>query len=139
MAKTRGSVKKATKSAGEHVPSATTVCESESPRPQRGILPRAGEEILENKGPINEASIERMTRGKDTPILMEVETSKIRKGKAKVDSANIDNMERTGVRPVEVAEVTSKQQCNSLAIVFYIGPLEVASPTKEAADDAGQS
>ncbi|KAH1056430.1 hypothetical protein J1N35_034495 [Gossypium stocksii] len=49
-------------------------------------MPYASEEILENKGLINEASIEGMTQGKDTPILKEVETSKTRKGKAKADS-----------------------------------------------------
>ncbi|KAH1097045.1 hypothetical protein J1N35_013966 [Gossypium stocksii] len=47
---------------------------------ERGIMPRAGLEILENKGLMNEASIERMTRGKDTPILKEAETSKARMG-----------------------------------------------------------
>ncbi|KAK5772353.1 hypothetical protein PVK06_048638 [Gossypium arboreum] len=137
---------------------------------QRGIVPRVGKKILENKGPINEASVERITQGKDTSILKEAETSKIRKGKAKADSkrtnlnaetslwhkmkdvkkmevsekekekededfvekvittpefvgANIDNLERTGVRPVKVAEVTSKEQCNSWVIVAYTGPL----------------
>ncbi|KAK5785805.1 hypothetical protein PVK06_040424 [Gossypium arboreum] len=49
------------------------------------IMPHAGEKILENKGPINEASVKRMTQGKDTPILKEAETSKTRNGKAKVD------------------------------------------------------
>ncbi|KAH1122634.1 hypothetical protein J1N35_005794 [Gossypium stocksii] len=44
------------------------------------------EEILKNKGSINEASIERITRSKDTLILKKTETSKIRKGKAKDDS-----------------------------------------------------
>ncbi|KAK5819385.1 hypothetical protein PVK06_024382 [Gossypium arboreum] len=57
---------------------------------QRGIMPHAGEEILENNGPINKASVERMTRGKDTPILKGVETSKTRKGKAKVNSKRIN-------------------------------------------------
>ncbi|KAL1091897.1 hypothetical protein V6Z11_D07G188300 [Gossypium hirsutum] len=173
---------------------------------QRGIVPRAGEEVLENKGPINETSIERMTRRKDTPIVKETEISKTRKGKAKVDrrgtilnaktslwrklkddgifteqedivvekevaateeefvteekvpknekanekedfiekiataprsmGANIDNLERTGARPREVVEVTSEEQCNSLAIVVYSGPLQVASPTQIATDDA---
>ncbi|KAH1055749.1 hypothetical protein J1N35_033814 [Gossypium stocksii] len=140
MAKTRGSIKKATKSAGEHASSTTTIHESEPPRPwyvssmpiiefifvreglipwdaaninklyntkvdvdkhsefindiidekydllQKRIVPRAGEEILENKGLINEASVERMTRGKDTSILKEAKTSKTRRGKAKIDS-----------------------------------------------------
>ncbi|KAL1062780.1 hypothetical protein V6Z11_D13G102800 [Gossypium hirsutum] len=177
-------------------------------------MPYVGKEILENKGPINEASVERMTRGKDTPILKDAKTSKTRKGKAKVDSKgtnlnaetslwrqlkdinslfdggifadqedivvekevavaeekvvaeeeevaenekekeeedyveeivialksmgeNIDNLEQTGVRPAEVAEVTNEEQCNSLAIVVYTGLLQVAFPTQEAADDAG--
>ncbi|KAK5775724.1 hypothetical protein PVK06_043657 [Gossypium arboreum] len=138
---------------------------------QRGIAPHVGEEVLENKGPINEASVERMTHGKDTPILKKVETisdnekeeeskdteeclqkidslfedgnctdqedivvekevaaaeeevvveveevAKNEKEKEKEDSvektvtapvsmgANIDNLEQTGVRLVEVAE-----------------------------------
>ncbi|KAK8283281.1 hypothetical protein V6Z12_D08G084100 [Gossypium hirsutum] len=41
---------------------------------QKGIVPNDDEEILENNGPINEASIERMTRGKDTPTMNEAET-----------------------------------------------------------------
>ncbi|KAK5842281.1 hypothetical protein PVK06_004617 [Gossypium arboreum] len=124
MAKTRGSVKKTTKSVREHASSTTTVRELESPRPvqtnepdaattnevyntkvdvdehcefmddirdekrdllQREIVPFAGEEVLENKGPINEASIKRITRGNNTPILKEAKTSKTRKGKAKSD------------------------------------------------------
>ncbi|KAK5836276.1 hypothetical protein PVK06_012050 [Gossypium arboreum] len=52
---------------------------------QRGIVPRAGEKILESKGPVNESFVERMTQGKDTPILKEAETNKKRKGKAKAD------------------------------------------------------
>ncbi|KAH1107631.1 hypothetical protein J1N35_011399, partial [Gossypium stocksii] len=44
------------------------------------------EEILENKGTINEVSIKRMTRGKDTSTMNEVKTSKIRKGKTKAES-----------------------------------------------------
>ncbi|KAK5825498.1 hypothetical protein PVK06_020337 [Gossypium arboreum] len=50
--------------------------------------------------------------------------------------ANIDNLEQTGARSVKVAEVTSEEQCNSLAIVSYTGPLQVASPTQTAADNA---
>ncbi|KAH1031885.1 hypothetical protein J1N35_044059 [Gossypium stocksii] len=46
---------------------------------QRGIMPRTGEEVLKNKGQINKASVEGMTRGKDMLILKEAETSKIRK------------------------------------------------------------
>ncbi|MBA0761283.1 hypothetical protein Gotri_023954 [Gossypium trilobum] len=53
---------------------------------QKGIVPRASEEVLENNGLINKASVERMTRGKDTLILKEAETSKIRKAKAKVNN-----------------------------------------------------
>ncbi|KAH1129611.1 hypothetical protein J1N35_000989 [Gossypium stocksii] len=49
-------------------------------------MPCASKEIFENKGPINESSVKRMTRGKDTPILKEAETNKTRKGKAKADS-----------------------------------------------------
>ncbi|KAK5836616.1 hypothetical protein PVK06_012411 [Gossypium arboreum] len=51
--------------------------------------------------------------------------------------ANIDNLEQTGTTPVEVAKVTSDEQCNSWAIVVYTGPLQVASPTQTATDDAG--
>ncbi|KAH1031702.1 hypothetical protein J1N35_043876 [Gossypium stocksii] len=53
---------------------------------QKGIVPRGDEEIMDNKGLINEAYVKRMTYGTETPILKEVRTSKIRKGKAKVDS-----------------------------------------------------
>ncbi|XP_016721754.1 nucleolar protein 58-like [Gossypium hirsutum] len=59
---------------------------------QRGIVPRDGEEVLENKNPINEAFIERMTRGKDMSILKEAETSKTRKGKTKADSKYVEKM-----------------------------------------------
>ncbi|KAK5802714.1 hypothetical protein PVK06_030331 [Gossypium arboreum] len=52
---------------------------------QREIVSCAGKEILENKGPTNEASVKRMTLGKETPIVKEAETSKTRKDKAKVD------------------------------------------------------
>ncbi|KAK5819571.1 hypothetical protein PVK06_024584 [Gossypium arboreum] len=58
---------------------------SYSPSLQRGIVPCANEEVLENKGPINEASLERMTRGKVLPILKEAKTNKTRNGKDKVD------------------------------------------------------
>ncbi|KAK5825469.1 hypothetical protein PVK06_020306 [Gossypium arboreum] len=50
------------------------------------IVPREDEEIMENKGPTNEASIKRMTHGIETPILKEVGTSKTKKGKAKAGS-----------------------------------------------------
>ncbi|KAK5836077.1 hypothetical protein PVK06_011826 [Gossypium arboreum] len=50
--------------------------------------------------------------------------------------ANIDNLEQAGARPAEFTEVTSEEQCNSLAIVVYTGPLQVASPTQEAVGDA---
>ncbi|KAK5771258.1 hypothetical protein PVK06_047448 [Gossypium arboreum] len=58
----------------------------------RGIVPRDGEEVLENKGPVNEASIERMIPDNDTLILKEAETSKTRKGKTKADNkgTNLD-------------------------------------------------
>ncbi|KAK5775284.1 hypothetical protein PVK06_043157 [Gossypium arboreum] len=148
MARTRASVKKATKPVEEHSSSATIVCESESSMPmekkelgirlsqqqdlrkqvsrtisklkwetfgahpgsnspsldatkindlyntkvdvdehsKKGIVPRDDEEVLENKVSTNEVSIERMTRGKDTPTMKEAETSKIRKGKTKAES-----------------------------------------------------
>ncbi|KAK5811851.1 hypothetical protein PVK06_027230 [Gossypium arboreum] len=47
------------------------------------------------------------------------------------------NLERIGVKLVKVAEITSEEQCNSLAIVVYTRPLQVDSLTKIAADDAG--
>ncbi|KAH1114091.1 hypothetical protein J1N35_007469 [Gossypium stocksii] len=50
---------------------------------QKGILPCAGEEVLENKGPINEASIERMARGKDTPILKRQKLTRQERAKPK--------------------------------------------------------
>ncbi|KAK5785386.1 hypothetical protein PVK06_039968 [Gossypium arboreum] len=53
---------------------------------QKGIVPRDDEEVLKNKGPINEVPIERMTRGKDTPTMKEVETNKTRKGKTKIEN-----------------------------------------------------
>ncbi|KAH1056348.1 hypothetical protein J1N35_034413 [Gossypium stocksii] len=142
---------------------------------QRGIVPRASEEVLENKGPINEASVKRMTRGNDTLILKEAKTNKkerdgifanqedtivekkvsttedevvtegeVAENKKEKDEedfikkivtalesvgVNIDNLEQAGVRLTEVIEVTSEEQSNSLAIVLYTGPLQVASPT----------
>ncbi|KAH1039125.1 hypothetical protein J1N35_040868, partial [Gossypium stocksii] len=48
---------------------------------QKEIVPCDDEEILDNKGPINGASIERMTRGKDTPTMKEAKISKTRKRK----------------------------------------------------------
>ncbi|KAH1107708.1 hypothetical protein J1N35_011476 [Gossypium stocksii] len=53
---------------------------------QKGIVRRDDEKILENKGPINKASIKRMTCGKDTLIMKEAETSKTKKGKTKAES-----------------------------------------------------
>ncbi|XP_016673235.1 uncharacterized protein [Gossypium hirsutum] len=53
---------------------------------EKGIMPRDGEEVLNNKAPINEVSIERMTRGKDTSVLKDAETSKTKKGKTKADN-----------------------------------------------------
>ncbi|KAK5785389.1 hypothetical protein PVK06_039971 [Gossypium arboreum] len=37
----------------------------------------------------------------------------------------------------DVAEVTIEEKCNSLAIVVYTRPFQVASPTQTVADDAG--
>ncbi|MFQ6647798.1 hypothetical protein Gotur_021679 [Gossypium turneri] len=109
---------------------------SYSPSLQRGIVPRDGEEVLENKGPINKASIKRMIHGKDTPILKEPETSKTRKvtedekEKEEEDSimnivtapesvgVNINNLEQDGARPAEVTEVTNEEQCNLLAVMI---------------------
>ncbi|KAK5771891.1 hypothetical protein PVK06_048146 [Gossypium arboreum] len=225
MERIRGLTKKANSPTEEHASSATAVHE-------KAFVPREDEEIMENKGPFNEASIKRMTRGIETPILKEAGTSKTKKGKAKVDSkrttlyietylwhkmkvvekmvtsisnrprlivasllimqvsdndkdeeskdieeclckidslfeevveakvgakeekvvetekekveedfvekvvielgsvgANIDNLEQIGVRPVEVAEVTSKGKCNPWAIVVYTRPPQVASHT----------
>ncbi|KAK5772208.1 hypothetical protein PVK06_048487 [Gossypium arboreum] len=51
--------------------------------------------------------------------------------------ANIDNLELDGMRPTEVAEVTNEEQDNSLEIVAYTGPLQVASSTQVVTDDAG--
>ncbi|KAK5845348.1 hypothetical protein PVK06_001520 [Gossypium arboreum] len=111
MARTRGSVKKATKSVKEHSSSEIAVCELESSMlkekknleiancatrqigilvfpslvmllcQQKGIMPHDDKEVLDNKGPINETSIERVTRGKDTPKMKEADTSKTGKGK----------------------------------------------------------
>ncbi|KAH1039479.1 hypothetical protein J1N35_041222 [Gossypium stocksii] len=53
---------------------------------QRGIVPWGDKEIMDNNGPINEASFKRMTRAIETPILQETETSKTKKGKAKAVS-----------------------------------------------------
>ncbi|KAK5842346.1 hypothetical protein PVK06_004687 [Gossypium arboreum] len=53
---------------------------------QRGIVPHDGKEVLENKGPINKGSIERITREKDTSILKEARKSKARKGKTNADT-----------------------------------------------------
>ncbi|KAH1097109.1 hypothetical protein J1N35_014030 [Gossypium stocksii] len=53
---------------------------------QKGIIPHDDEEVLKNKGPINEASIERMTRGKDTPEIKAVDTSYTKKGKTKAET-----------------------------------------------------
>ncbi|KAK5771443.1 hypothetical protein PVK06_047647 [Gossypium arboreum] len=53
---------------------------------QKGIIPLGDKEIMDNKGLVNESFFERMTRGIETPILKEERTSKIRKGKAKVDN-----------------------------------------------------
>ena len=49
-------------------------------------MPCDGEEVLENKGLIDKASIERMTRGKDTPTMKDAKISKTRKGKTKAES-----------------------------------------------------
>ncbi|KAH1082641.1 hypothetical protein J1N35_022402 [Gossypium stocksii] len=126
---------------------------------ERGIVPHAGEEVLENKRPINEASVDKMTRGKETlkkRTSMNAKTSLWRKLKdvEKIDGifadqkdivvekevdvakeeaiieeeedfvekvvtapesvgTNIENLERTGVRPAKVAQITREEQCNS--------------------------
>ncbi|XP_016752685.1 uncharacterized protein [Gossypium hirsutum] len=95
MARMRGSIKKATKPVKEHSSFATAVRKSESSMPtekkeSKGIVPHDHDKILENKGPINEASIKRMTHGKDTPTMNKAETSKTRKGKTKVESKGIN-------------------------------------------------
>ncbi|KAK5811822.1 hypothetical protein PVK06_027195 [Gossypium arboreum] len=51
--------------------------------------------------------------------------------------ASIDNLQLDGSRPVKVTEVTSEEQDNSLEIVVYTGPLQVASLTQVATDDIG--
>ncbi|KAK5819645.1 hypothetical protein PVK06_024662 [Gossypium arboreum] len=56
---------------------------------QKGIVPREDKEVMENKGPINEASIKRMTRGTKTPILKEAGTNKTKKEKAKADKTSL--------------------------------------------------
>lgn len=53
---------------------------------QKGIVSRDDEEVMENKGPINEAFIERMTHGKDKPTMKEEKTSNTGKGKTKAES-----------------------------------------------------
>ncbi|KAK5785495.1 hypothetical protein PVK06_040086 [Gossypium arboreum] len=53
---------------------------------QKWIVPCDDEEALESKGLINEASIERMTRGKDALAMKAVETSKTKKGKMKAET-----------------------------------------------------
>ncbi|KAK5836301.1 hypothetical protein PVK06_012084 [Gossypium arboreum] len=49
----------------------------------KGIIPREDEEIMENKGPINEACFDRMSRGMETPILKEAGTTRQRRAKPK--------------------------------------------------------
>ncbi|KAK5785581.1 hypothetical protein PVK06_040180 [Gossypium arboreum] len=51
---------------------------------QKGIVPSDDEEVLDNKGLINESFIERMTHGKDTQTMKEEKTRKTRKGKTKL-------------------------------------------------------
>ncbi|XP_016702204.1 uncharacterized protein [Gossypium hirsutum] len=51
---------------------------------------RDDEEVLENKDPINEASIKRMTRGKDIPTMKEAETNKTKKGKTKAETKGMN-------------------------------------------------
>ncbi|KAK5825550.1 hypothetical protein PVK06_020394 [Gossypium arboreum] len=142
--------------------------------------------------PINEVSIERMTRGKGTlhqlspapllefpvfpPIVREYEpffeedglgdqdrlvesppivhvsdveneenSRDVKESMRRIDSLIKDDtiatqeafaVEEEDVH-AEVAEVTSEEHHNSLAIVVYTGPLKVTPPTQEVADDAG--
>ncbi|KAK5842929.1 hypothetical protein PVK06_005351 [Gossypium arboreum] len=124
---------------------------------QRGIVPRASEEVLENKGPINESSVERMTRGKETPILKEDIKECLRTIDNLFEDGFLADQDDTVVeKDVVVAEeevtenekekeeedfvektVTSEEQCNSLAIIVYTRPLQVASPTQTVTNDAG--
>ncbi|KAK5785022.1 hypothetical protein PVK06_039564 [Gossypium arboreum] len=108
---------------------------------QKGIVPRRDEEIIDNKGPINEASVERITYDIETPILKEVGTNTTKKAKAKANSKGTTLHTETslwhGVSLAKVAEVTSEKQDNSLEIVVYTGPLQVASLIQEATDDTG--
>ncbi|KAK5812546.1 hypothetical protein PVK06_027981 [Gossypium arboreum] len=71
---------------------------SYSPSWKRRTVPLTGEKVLENKGPINEAFVERMTCGKGTLILKEVKTSKTRKGKAKADNKGTNLNAETSLR-----------------------------------------
>ncbi|KAK5785584.1 hypothetical protein PVK06_040183 [Gossypium arboreum] len=64
---------------------------------QKGIVPSDDEEVLDNKGLINESFIERMTHGKDTPTMKEEKTSKTRKGKTKVDSKGTNLTAKTSL------------------------------------------
>ncbi|KAL1095346.1 hypothetical protein V6Z11_D06G150200 [Gossypium hirsutum] len=66
---------------------------------QKGIVHRDDKEVLENKGPINEASIERMTCGKDMPTINEAETNKTRKGKTKTESKGTNLTAETSLLP----------------------------------------
>ncbi|KAH1096622.1 hypothetical protein J1N35_013543 [Gossypium stocksii] len=52
----------------------------------KGIVLWEDENIIENKGSINETSIKRMTRGTETPILKEARTNMTKKDKAKANS-----------------------------------------------------
>ncbi|KAK5845391.1 hypothetical protein PVK06_001571 [Gossypium arboreum] len=64
---------------------------------QKRIMPRADEEVLENKCSINEAFIERITCGKNKLTMKEEETSKIRKGKTKAESKGTNLTAKTSL------------------------------------------
>ncbi|KAK5833646.1 hypothetical protein PVK06_017499 [Gossypium arboreum] len=60
-------------------------------------MPCDDDEVLDNKGPINKASIEIMTHGKNTPTMKEEETSKMRKGKTKAKSKGTNLTAKTSL------------------------------------------
>ncbi|KAK5825363.1 hypothetical protein PVK06_020188 [Gossypium arboreum] len=95
---------------------------------QRGIVPHAGEEILKSKGPINEASIKRMTRGKDTLILKEAETSKTRQGKAKAHSKRTNLKGETSLwrKLKDVCKMVNSINNRQIKLVATVKDMEIS-------------
>ncbi|XP_016728028.1 protein pxr-1-like [Gossypium hirsutum] len=127
MAKTRGSVKKATKSTGEHTSSTTTVCETESLRPVQT------KEVSDNMKDKESRDIENCLRKIDSlfddGIFLEQEDTIVEKEVVATEEEVVAEEEKVAKNEKEKEEEDSVGK-------IVTAPKFVASPTQEATNDA---